>query len=129
MDHTADLMVKAYGKDLEECFANAGYALFDQTVDLSTVDIVQSIHFEISSEVVEDRLYSFLSELLFIEDCDNLILKEFEVRFEGEKVLCDAKGESLDRNKHRLKSEIKAVTYHMMAIDPDTPSVTVIFDV
>lgn len=129
MDHTADLMVKAYGKDLEECFANAGYALFDQTVDLSTVDIVQSIHFEISSEVVEDRLYSFLSELLFIEDCDNLILKEFEVRFEGEKVICDAKGESLDRNKHRLKSEIKAVTYHMMAIDSDTPSVTVIFDV
>jgi SHS2 domain-containing protein len=129
MDHTADLMVKAYGKDLEECFANAGYALFDQTVDLSTVGIVQSIHFEISSEVMEDRLYSFLSELLFIEDCDNLILKEFEVRFEGEKVLCDAKGEPLDRNKHRLKSEIKAVTYHMMAIDPDTPSVTVIFDV
>lgn len=129
MDHTADLMVKAYGKDLEECFANAGYALFDQTVDLSTVDVVQSIHFEISSEVVEDRLYSFLSELLFIEDCDNLILKEFEVRFEGEKVICDAKGELLDRDKHRLKSEIKAVTYHMMAIDPDTPSVTVIFDV
>ncbi|UAL07609.1 MAG: archease [Candidatus Methanogranum gryphiswaldense] len=129
MDHTADLMVKAYGKDLEECFANAGYALFDQTVDLSTVDVVQSIHFEISSEVVEDRLYSFLSELLFIEDCDNLILKEFEVKFEGEKVICDAKGELLDRDKHRLKSEIKAVTYHMMAIDPDTPSVTVIFDV
>ena len=38
VDHTADMMVKAYGSSLEECFANAAFALFDQTVDLSTVE-------------------------------------------------------------------------------------------
>ena len=37
IDHTADMMVKAYGDTLEECFANAAYALFDQTVDLSNI--------------------------------------------------------------------------------------------
>ena len=35
----------------------------------------------------------------------------------------------MDRARHRTKSEIKAVTYHMMEVDPATPSVTVIFDV
>jgi SHS2 domain-containing protein len=129
MDHTADLMVKAYGKTLEECFGNAGYALFDQTVDLSTVDTTEEVDIRISEEDIEDRLYAFLSELLFIEDCDNVILKEFDVGFEGNDVICKAKGEKLDRSKHRVRSEIKAVTYHMMDIDPDTPSVTVIFDV
>lgn len=129
MDHTADLMVRANGTTLEECFANAGYALFDQTVDLSTVEPVQEIEFRITEDHIEDRLYSFLSELLFIEDCDNIILCEIEVRFEGRDLICRARGEPLDRARHRTKSEIKAVTYHMMEVDPATPSVTVIFDV
>lgn len=129
LDHTADLMVEAYGETLEECFANAGYALFDQTVDLSTVSPEGEINFEIEEDVAEDRLYSFLSELLFIEDCDNFIVCGLDVKFDGNKVVCRGRGETLDRSKHRLKSEIKAVTYHMMNIDPDTPKVTVIFDV
>lgn len=128
LDHTADMMVRAYGKTVEECFAAAGFALFDQTVDLSGIDTQETTHIEVAGDDPEDMLYSFLSELLFIEDCDNLILKEFDVRFDGNKVICDAKGEYLDRNRHRVRSEIKAVTYHMMNVDPAIPSVTVLFD-
>lgn len=129
IDHTADMMVKAYGDSLEECFANAAYALFDQTVDLSTVDCVETTYIDVSGIDDEDRLYSFLSELLFIEDCDNLILKEFDVSFSEDRVQCTAKGERLDRDRHRVRSEVKAVTYHMMEVDRSAPSVTVIFDV
>lgn len=35
----------------------------------------------------------------------------------------------MDRSRHRIRSEVKAVTYHMMEIDRETPSVTVLFDV
>ena len=129
IDHTADMMVKAFGKTLEECFANAAFALFDQTVDLSNIDANEEIDIRVSGIDDEDRLYSFLSEMLFIEDADNLILKEFDVSFDGEDVICHAKGEILDRSKHRIRSEVKAVTYHMMEIDRETPSVTVLFDV
>ena len=129
IDHTADMMVKAFGKTLEECFANAAFALFDQTVDLSNIGTDEETDIRVSGIDDEDRLYSFLSEMLFIEDADNLILKEFEVSFDGDDVICHAKGETLDRSKHRIRSEIKAVTYHMMEIDRETPSVTVLFDV
>ncbi len=129
VDHTADLMVRAFGETLEECFANAAYALFDQTVDLSGIGTGEETEIRASGIDEEDRLYSFLSEMLFIEDCDNLILKEFEVSFDGDDVVCKAKGETLDRSRHRIRSEVKAVTYHMMEIDRNTPSVTVIFDV
>ena len=129
IDHTADMMVKAFGKSLEECFANAAFALFDQTVDLSNIGTNEETDIRVSGIDDEDRLYSFLSEMLFIEDADNLILKEFEVSFDGDDVICHAKGETLDRSKHRIRSEIKAVTYHMMEIDRETPSVTVLFDV
>ena len=129
VDHTADMMVKAFGSTLEECFANAAFALFDQTVDLSNIGTSEETEFRVTGIDDEDRLYSLLSELLFIEDCDNLILKEFEVSFDGDDVVCHARGETLDRTRHRVRSEVKAVTYHMMEIDRDTPSVTVLFDV
>lgn len=129
IDHTADMMVKAFGRTLEECFGNAAYALFDQTVDLSDVGTSEETEVRVTGIDDEDRLFSFLSEMLFIEDADNLILKEFDVRFEGDDVVCTARGERLDRTRHRLRSEVKAVTYHMMEIDRDTPSVTVLFDV
>ncbi len=129
VDHTADMMVKAYGSSLEECFANAAFALFDQTVDLSTVEAKEQTEIRVSGIDDEDRLFSFLSELLYIEDADNLILKEFEVSFEGDDVVCRASGEKLDLGRHRIRSEVKAVTYHMMDIDRTEPSVTVLFDV
>ena len=129
IDHTADMMVKAFGKNLEECFGNAAYALFDQTVDLSNIGTSETTEIRVSGIDEEDRLFSFLSEMLFIEDADNLILKEFDVRFEGDDVVCTARGETLDRTRHRVRSEVKAVTYHMMNIDGDEPSVTVLFDV
>ncbi len=129
IDHTADMMVKAFGSTLEECFANAAYALFDQTVDLSGIGTSEETDIRVTGIDDEDRLYSFLAEMLFIEDCDNLILKEFEVSFDGDDVVCHAKGETLDRSRHRVRSEVKAVTYHMMNVDREEPSVTVIFDV
>jgi len=129
IDHTADMMVKANGSTLEECFENAAFALFDQTVDLSNIGTSEETDIRVTGIDDEDRLYSFLSEMLFIEDADNLILKEFEVSFDGDDVVCHARGETLDRTRHRIRSEVKAVTYHMMEIDRDTPSVTVLFDV
>lgn len=123
------MMVRAYGETLEECFANAAFSLFDQTVDLSDIGTGEEVTIRVGGIDDEDRLYSFLAEMLFIEDCDNLILKEFDVSFDGDDVVCTARGETLDRSRHRIRSEVKAVTYHMMEVDRDTPSVTVIFDV
>ena len=129
IDHTADLMVKAFGNTVEECFANAGFALFDQTVDLANVGTSEEVRFEVEGMDDEDMLYSFLSELLYMLDCDEMVFKELKVSFDGNKVVCDGRGEKLDRSKHRTRSEIKAVTYHMMEVDRTAPSVTVVFDV
>ena len=37
--------------------------------------------------------------------------------------------EYLDVKKHHARAEIKAVTYHMLSVNREEPSVTVIFDV
>ena len=129
LDHTADLMIKGYGKDLEECYASVAYGMFDQTVDLRDVKPLESRHVEIDGMDEEDALYSILSELLFIENYDNLIMCQFSMRIDGLHISCDCSGELLDRSKMHVRGEIKAVTFHMMEIDAKTPSVTVLFDV
>ena len=87
LDHTADAFVRCTGKTLEECFENAAYALFDQTVDLRSVSPVEKIHVETSGETAEERLFNFLDELLFIEETERLFLCGFKVVFEDDKVI------------------------------------------
>ena len=128
LDHAADVMVRCTGRDLEECFGNAAYAMFDQIVDAERIDDVLERTVEISAEDDEERLYSFLSELLFVMDTESVVFNSFKVTFDGDKVRCVCKGESLDVKKHHAKAEIKAVTYHMLSVKRDVPEVTVIFD-
>jgi len=129
LDHAADVMVRCTGRDLEECFGNAAYAMFDQIVDAERIDDVIERTVEISAEDDEERLYSFLSELLFVMDTESVVFNSFKVTFDGDKVRCVCKGERLDLKKHHAKAEVKAVTYHMLSVKRDVPEVTVIFDV
>jgi len=129
LEHTADILVKCIGETVEECFESAAYALFDQMVDIRTIEKEVKFHFETEAEHIEDRLYSFLSELLFLMDSEHVVMSYFKVTFNGPKVICEAYGETLDLKKHRPRTEIKAITYHMMHVDEKEPSVTVLFDV
>ena len=129
LEHAADVMIRCTGETLEECFENAAYAMYDQIVDADRIGHSIEREIRVSGEDDEERLYSFLSELLFITDCDSLVFNSFRVSFDGKDVVCRACGEPLDIRKHHARAEIKAVTYHMLSVDRDAPSVTVIFDV
>ena len=128
LDHTADIMVRCTGDTLEECFANAAYALSDQMLDASSVEEKESFDIDVSGDNPEDRLFAYLSEILFIMDSETTALCRFTVSFDGDHVIGKAYGEPLDLKKHHPKTGIKAVTYHQMRIDPDVPELTVLFD-
>lgn len=129
LDHAADVMVRCTGRDLEECFENAAYAMFDRIVDADRIENAIERTVEISADDDEERLYSFLSELLFVMDTESVVFGSFKVTFDGNMVRCVCRGEPLDVKKHHAKAEIKAVTYHMLSVKRDMPEVTVIFDV
>jgi SHS2 domain-containing protein len=129
LEHTADVMIKAHGSTLKECFENAAYGMVDQIVNASSVVPRQEERIEVEADNLEDLLYNFLSEVLFIFDAKHLALVDFAVRIDGQHLSCRARGERFDRERHGPKQEIKAVTYHMMQVNREEPSVTVIFDV
>lgn len=129
LDHTADVMVEAFGDSLEECFANAAYALTDQMVDAGKVRPREERSIVAEGHDHESMLYNFLSELLFVFDVTGMVFSKFSVTFSGGEVRCQAWGERFDAVRHDPKKEIKAITYHMMSVDPVRPLVRVVFDI
>jgi len=129
LEHTADVMIKAHGITIEECFQNAAFAMMDQIVDASSAEAKVEEHITAEGSTLDDLLYNFLSEVLFIFDAKGLLLSEFDVTISEGMLKCRAKGERFDAMKHSPRQEIKAVTYHMLQVNTEEPSITVLFDV
>ena len=76
LDHTSDLGLEIFGKDLPELFRNAGFALFDNIVDLSAVVARESQHMELHSATREELFLDWLRELLFRFSSEYFVVKE-----------------------------------------------------
>lgn len=131
-DHTADLGVEIYGKTVKELFTNAAFAVFDSIADLSRVSTTEERTIIVEGEGWEDLLVNFLREILYLFNGEGLLLKEYSIRkIDSHHLEGKVSGERFDPSKHRIYKEIKAVTYHQVAVreTPDGWQGRVIFDV
>jgi SHS2 domain-containing protein len=129
LDHTADALVEAYGKTLDEIFSNAAYAMFDQITDPTQVETTGEVKIILSAQSKEQLLVDFLQELLFLHDTENLVFKEFIVHTNGRTLEAVVRGEEFDAARHQKRSVVKGVTYHKLEIDQKSGKATVLFDV
>ena len=129
IDHTADIAIRTSGKSMNEAFENAGYALFDTMCDASSVKPLTTKKIECEANDLEQLLVDWLSELLFICDVDDMLFSKFKVKIKGTKLVAKVKGEIMDSSRHHLKTDIKAITYHMLEADEKTNTVQVLFDI
>ncbi len=114
---TADIGLKAYGKNLNEAFENAGLAIFNIISDTSNIDAIKEIEFEITSEDEVSLLYDYLEELLFFHEIEFMLFSEFHVKIDDNLHLkAKIKGEEINWDKHERKTEIKAITFHKMEV-------------
>ena len=119
-DVTADIGFKAYGNTLEEAFENAGIAIFNIISDTSGINPKIARTFEISSSDEVALLYDYLEELLFFHEVDFMLFSDFDVDISregcGYNLKAQIRGETIDWDRHERKSEIKAITFHMMDV-------------
>ena len=128
-DHTADVGIRAYGGTLDELFANAAAGMFSLVTDLETVRPVGEYGVKVSSRDVESLLVDFLSELLFVHETQKLLFSEFDAKVANLGVDARVRGEPIDRARHTLRMNVKAVTYHEIRVDPAAGVAQVIFDI
>lgn len=132
IDHTADIGLKANGKNLSDAFAHAAEGMFDIITDSSKIDGKGEYHIELSSDDLEQLLVDWLNELLFLQGAENLVFGNFSVTVDEKNVCLSAtvSGEIFDSKKHQIGMEIKAVTYHLLEVHQGNPCfVKVLFDI
>jgi SHS2 domain-containing protein len=117
-EHTADLGLRIRSADLETLFVEAAQALFETIVpDLASVQPWQKLEIRVNQEDKEFLLFDWLRELLFHFDSQHLLLGRFEVRIRDGNLTGTAWGEPLDRTRHELEHEVKAITYHGLRVE------------
>jgi SHS2 domain-containing protein len=131
LEHTADVGIIAYGADLEQAFANAARGLFSLITELDDVGEVTHQDIVVNSGDIESLLVAWLNELVYRFDTEGILFKRFEIsQLDETHLKARGYGEKADISRHKLKTGVKAATYHMLRVDRnDGYRVQVIFDI
>jgi SHS2 domain-containing protein len=120
IEHTADVGFELTAADLESAFETAAAAMFDLICDLDTVGdgVRRRVRVGARDADLENMMVRWLSELLYVLEAEGLLLSRFDVRtIESSVIEADLAGEPIDYDRHDVKVELKAVTYHDLAIE------------
>ncbi|MBI2208444.1 archease [Candidatus Woesearchaeota archaeon] len=117
----ADIAIEAYGKGLNELFENCAFAVFEESADINKIKEKEKKSVKLSAKSADDLLFDFLSEILFLKDTYSMIFKKASVKIskKGNNYSLNAElvGEPINRKKHELRNDIKAITLHMFKLE------------
>jgi len=113
----ADIAFEAYGKTLNEVFENCAYAFFDITCNPKTIKQKIRIIIKLKDKDEKKLLYDFLSELIFLKDSKQLIFSKVKVSIKNNELKTTLYGDKISYDKHELRNDVKAITYHMFNLE------------
>ncbi len=132
LDHTADLGVEVSAATRERLYAGAVVALFDLLTEQSLVRPETGRELVVDGRDPADLLVNFLRDALYLWSGEGWLAKTCTVRqADARQVSALLRGESFDPARHRIKREIKAITYHQASVEPggDGWTARMVFDV
>ncbi|MBI4017754.1 MAG: archease [Candidatus Aenigmarchaeota archaeon] len=115
----ADIAFEATGRTLAELFESAALAVTNTMVrDLNGIHTKTMKRIEIEGRDVENLLFNFLQELVFLKDAELLLFSKIKIEDMTE-TSCTAvlRGEKINPKKHSLIVDVKAVTMHMFKVE------------
>lgn len=132
IEHTADLGIEVEADTPADLFRCAGLALFSLMVNLEQVQPREERRLSVQAENWEELFHDWLSRLLreFLQD--GFIAAEMTIEeIAPTHLSACVTGEKLDYDRHEFETEIKAVTYHHLAVFQENGRwrARVIFDV
>ena len=117
----ADIAFEASGKNLNDLFKSSAQALFEILAETKKVGKTKTKKIRLSNSALENLLYDFLSEILYIKDFDYMIFNSCDVKITETndiyKLEATLYGEKINPKKHKLNSDAKAITMHQFSIE------------
>ncbi len=119
---TADIAVEITSDCIAGVFADAAEVVLDiMLVDAAGLERSVSQQLDISAPSSEMLLFDFIGELLFLKDARELLGRPVNINIEDNSgqwhLSCQLQGELIDRDRHDLRIDIKAVTLHQFKLE------------
>jgi SHS2 domain-containing protein len=129
----ADVAFEATADSVDGLFESCALAITDIMANPDTLGAKVERKFAVRSEDLDRLLYDFLTELIIAKDVDSLLFREFSLRVApgGTSLEGVARGEPIDRERHELRNDVKAVTMHMFGVKQEGKkwTATVVLDI
>ena len=116
----ADCAVEIEGRDLGDLFETAADALAELMVDPATVSVTEDRTITLETTALDLLLYDWLSELIFLKDCDRQVFTRTAVRVGGGgpfHLTARVEGGMIDPERTARRADPKAVTFHQFALE------------
>jgi len=136
IEHTADVGVNIFGKNLEELFENAAFGMYN-IICSNFEQILPKINYlnSLNEIDLETLLVSFLNDLLFQTFTNKILFCKFSIIELKEKqnmwfISYECSGEEYQKDKHGILTELKSATFHQLKIKKENNlyTTTIIFD-
>jgi SHS2 domain-containing protein len=117
-DHTADVGLRVEADTLAGLFEEAARGFSSLVVaNLADVRRVEERTVRVEGTEHDFLLFDWLNELVYLLDHEHLVFSQFEVSFDSEGLTGICRGEKIDRARHQLEHEVKAITYHDLKVE------------
>ncbi|MEW5700857.1 MAG: archease [Candidatus Zixiibacteriota bacterium] len=130
----ADAAFAVEADSWSELFLGAALATTSVMVALDDLRSDLSRILELTAASVEQLLYDWLSEIVYLKDTEGLLVKMGEVAVapgDTWQVHAVLHGDRIDRDRQRLGQDVKAITYHLYEVvqDGDSYRARVVLDI
>jgi SHS2 domain-containing protein len=112
----ADVAFEVDADTWQDLLAGSAVATTGVMVDLSTMRPDRTRHIDLVADSLESLVYDWLSELVYLKDTEGLFGRDFSFdggEAHGWQVTAHIVGETIDRKRHLLGQDVKAVTLHL----------------
>lgn len=125
--HTADWALTVWAPELSELLQQAARGMYALMHARLQAEPRETYRFEIAAPDRETLLVTFLAELLYFTQRDNVGFDHFDLDQNGERLRAEVAGAPIEK----IAKEIKAVTYHNLTVRETERGLeaTIVFDV
>ncbi len=130
LEHTGDLAIEVTAATREKLFAHSLVAMARLMVEEDGIAAAERREIRVDVGDDADTIRDLLAAALNLFLIDGFIWRAAEVKIQDGAVVAALTGEQYDSRRHQLLEEIKAVTYHRLAVEKsgDTWRATIVFD-
>ncbi len=115
LKHTADVKFQAFGNNLAQVFENSALAMMSVMYKGKVKNRMKK-RINIKGKDLENLLYNFLEEFLFLLDSEGFFLSKVKVNIDEKSLKLTAELQGDKAENYKIGLDVKAITYNEMYV-------------